>query len=93
MKEEMIKEMEGEKKEEEENLMMIMKIVIIHERDQGTPGIKLMLLINLNIFLFLHYLVHLLRILVKIAWLIMGPPITSLDIRRFSLIWLRRRLI
>ena len=72
---------------EEETPPIIVKIIIVHQRGQGTPSIKEMLLINLNIFLFPHYLVHLLQILGIVGWLIVGPHITSLNIRRFSLIW------
>ena len=83
MKEEMIEE--GMK--EEESPPMIMNIVIILQRGQGTPGMKAMLLINMNIFLFSHYIVYLLRIIWIVGWFIAVPLITSPDIRRFSLIW------
>lgn len=83
----MNEEMEGEMKEEDKTLPMIVTIAIVHQRSQGTPGMKVMLLINLNIFIFSHYLVHLPRILGIVDWLVVGPLITSLDIRRFSLIW------
>lgn len=42
---------------------MIVKIDIVQEIGQGTPGLKVMLLININIFLLPYYLVHLLWII------------------------------
>lgn len=87
MKEEMIEEMKEGMKEEEGSLPMIVKITIVHQRGQEIPGMKVMLLINPNIFLFSYYLVHLLRILGIVGWLIVGSLIISLDIRRFSLTW------
>jgi len=81
----MIEEME-EVMIEEETLPMIMKKAIVHKRGQEILGMKVMLLINLSIFLFLHFLVPLLWILGIVGWLIVGPLIISLCIRKFSLI-------
>lgn len=58
---------------EEEMLQVIMKKIVIHKRCQDSPGMKLMLRINLNIFLFLPLLGHLLWIHGTIGWLIVGP--------------------
>ena len=72
---------------EEYMLWVIMKNTIVLKRSQEIPGVKVMLQINLNIFLFLHFLVPLPRILPIVGWLIVAPLIIFLGIMMFSLIW------
>jgi len=73
---------------EEENMLQVtMRKIFVHKRSQNSLGMKVMLQINLNILLFPLLLVNLLRIQGIIGWLIVGPLITSLVARKFSLIW------
>ena len=78
-----------EMKEEEEMLQVTMKKIVILKRSQDTPGMKVILANNLNIFLFPLLLVPLLQIRGVVGCLIAGPLVTSLVIRKFSLIWWR----
>lgn len=75
-----------ETKEEEEMLQETMTKIVDLKRSQDFLGMKVMLQINMNIFLFLPLLVLLLRICGVVGWLIVGLLIISLDIRKFSLI-------
>jgi len=74
-------------KEEEDMLRVIMKKIIVLKIIQDISGMKEMVPINMNIFLFVSSLVLLLRICGIVSWLIVGSLIISLDIRKFSLIW------
>jgi len=76
-----------EMREEKAMLQVTMKKIFIFKRSQDTLGMKLGK--KLNIFLFLLLLVPLLQISGIVGWLIVGPLITSLVIRNFSLIWWR----
>lgn len=60
---------EGEMVEEEEMLLKIMKNAIILKRGKGTPGMKKILLLHdLNILLFMLFLVPLLQIIMINSW-------------------------
>lgn len=74
-------------KEEEEMLLVTMKKIVILKIRQDNLGMKVMLVINLNIFSFLPLLVPPLQICGIAGWLIVGSLIIYLCIKKFSLIW------
>jgi len=55
--------MKNEMIEEEETLLMIVKKFIIHKGGQEIPGLKVKLLTNMNVLLFLYFLFHVVQML------------------------------